>query len=55
MRNMNIREKNIQEQIKPIFDFYKNSLVNIIDSNIDNRIPSKNNLLKLSKPSILVF
>lgn len=30
-----------------MFDFYKNSLKDIIDSNINDKIPGKNNFLQL--------
>lgn len=45
MHILNKIEKNTQEQIKPIFDPYRNNLKNLIDSNIDNKIFSKNNFL----------
>lgn len=38
-----MRKRNIQEQIKPVFDFYKNNLEDIMNSNINDRIPDKNN------------
>lgn len=40
-----MREKNTQEQIELVFNPYKNSLKNIIDSNIDDRVSGKNNFL----------
>lgn len=40
-----MRKKNIQGQIKPVFDPYKNSLKNVIDNNIDDKISSTNNFL----------
>lgn len=55
MRALNIKEKNIQKQIKIVFDFYKNSLKDIIYSNIDNGVFKRNNLLQLLKPSIAAF
>lgn len=51
----NIREKNIQGQTKSLFNLYKDSLKDMIDNNIDNRISDKNNFLLPSKPSILAF
>lgn len=38
-----------------IFDLYKDSLKDVIDSNIDDRIPDKNNSLQLLKPRISAF
>lgn len=38
-----------------MFDLYKDSLEDIMDSNIDNRIFGKNNFLQLLKLSILAF
>lgn len=38
-----------------MFDSYKNSLKDVIDSNINDEIPSKNNSLKPSKSSVLAF
>lgn len=43
MHTLKMREKNTQEQTKPIFDLFKDSLEDVIDSNIDNRISSRNN------------
>lgn len=51
---LNIRVKNISKQTKPVFDSYKDNLEDMIDNNIDNRVPSKNNFLwplKLSAPA----
>lgn len=39
------KKRNIQRQINLVFDPYKNSLESIIDSNINNEISDKNNLL----------
>lgn len=52
MYALNIRKKNIQEQKKPRFDFYRDSLEEMIDSNIDNRVSDKNNFLWQSKSNI---
>lgn len=38
-----------------MFDFYKNSLKDVIDNNIHNRLPSKNNFLQLLKLNTLVL
>lgn len=54
MHALNIK-KNTQKQTKTIFDHCKNSLENIIDSNIDNSVSGKNNTLQASKPSTQVF
>lgn len=36
MRILNIKAKNTKKETKLIYDFYKDSLNNILDSNIDN-------------------
>lgn len=51
MCTLNMRERDTQEQTGPVFDFYRNSLKNVMDSNIDNEVSGRNNLLRLSKPS----
>lgn len=38
-----------------MFNFYKNNLENGIDSNIDDKIPSKNNFLQPSKLNASIF
>lgn len=38
-------KKDIQGQIEPMFDFYRNNLEDIINSNIGNRIVNRNSLL----------
>lgn len=38
-----------------MFDFYRDSPKNVIDIDINDRVPDKNNLLQLSKPSVLAF
>lgn len=55
MRTLNIREKDTQGQIKPIFNLSKNSLEDMINTNTDNRVSSRNNFLQLSKPNIPAF
>lgn len=40
MRTLNVKIKNTQGQIKLIHNFYKNSLDDILDSNIDNVVAS---------------
>lgn len=49
MHALNIRKKDTKEQIKLVFDCYRNSVENVIDNNIDNEIFGKNNLLQLTK------
>lgn len=46
-----MREKGIQKQIESVFDPYRNSLKDVIDSNIDDRVYSRKNPLQLSKPN----
>lgn len=41
--------------MKPVFNRYKNSFKDVIESNIDNKISSKNNFLQLLKPSVLTL
>lgn len=51
-RALNIREKDIQRQIKPILNPCKDSLNGVMDINIDDEISNKSNpleQLKLSK------
>lgn len=55
MRTLNIREGDTQGQTKPIFDLYKYSLEAVMDSDIDDRVPGKNNPLQPSTPSALAF
>lgn len=45
MYTLNLRKKDIKWQLELVLDFGNNSLKNIIDSNIINRIPGKNNFL----------
>lgn len=52
MHALNMRKSDTQRQTKPVFDFYKVSLENVMDSNINNRVPSRNNSLQLSKLSV---
>lgn len=52
MHILNIQERDTQEQTEPLFDYYRDSLKDVIDNNIDNVVSSRNNLLQLSKPSI---
>lgn len=52
---LNIRKKYSQKQKKPVFDTYRNSLKDIIDNNIDNSIPGRNNFLWLLKLNALDF
>lgn len=38
-----------------MFDLYKDSLENIIDNNIDNKVSGRNNLLQLLKLKVTAF
>lgn len=49
-----MRREDIQGQMEPVFNPYKNRLKDIIDSNIDDGVSRKSNLLKSSKPSALI-
>lgn len=55
IRIWNIRRKDMQEQIKPMFDSYGDNIEDVIDSNIDNDVSGRNNLLRLSKPSAIAL
>lgn len=55
MRTLNIRERDTQGQIQPVFDPYRNSLDNVIDNNIDDEILDRNNLPRPTKPNTSVF
>lgn len=50
-----MNKENNQKQTKLVFDFYKDNLEDVIDSNIDDRLFSRNNYLQLLKPSTSVF
>lgn len=49
MHALNIKEKNTQRQTKPVFNLYKDSLEDIIDSNVNNRVLVRKIFLQLSK------
>ena len=46
---LNMRKEDTQEQTEPMFDPYKDGLEDVINSNIDDRVPGKNNPLQPSK------
>ena len=46
-----MREADSQEQTEPVFDPYRDSLKNVMDSNVDDGVPGRNNPLQPSKPS----
>lgn len=50
-----MRQKDTQEQTKPVFNLYKDSLEDVIDNNIYDRVSGQNNLLWLSKSSELAL
>lgn len=45
MLALNIREKDIQGQMESVSNFHRNSLENVMDSNIDDGVAGKKNLL----------
>lgn len=45
MHTLNIRKRYTQGQTELVFRLYKDSLKDVIDSNIDNRLLSGNNSL----------
>ena len=51
MRALNMREGDTQGQTEPVFDPYRDSLEDVMDSNVDNGVPGRNNPLRPSKPS----
>ena len=52
---LNMKEKDTQRQTEPVFDLYRDSLEDVMDSNIDDRLLGENNYLRLSKPSTLIL
>lgn len=52
---VNIGKKDTQKQTEPIFDIYRNNLEDVMDSNIDNTVHTKNNFLFPSKPNVSAF
>ena len=48
---LNMKEKNTQGQIGPLFDLYRDSQEDVMDSNIDDWLTGRNNLLQPSKLS----
>ena len=48
---LNVRERDTQGQTEPVFDPYRDSLEDVMDSNVDNGVPGRNNPLRPSKPS----
>ena len=51
MHALNMREGDTQGQTEPVFDPYRDSLEDVIDSDVDDGVPGKNNPLQPSKPS----
>ena len=51
MRTLNLREGDTQGQTKPVFDPYRDSLEDVINSDVDDGVPGRNNPLQPSKPS----
>ena len=51
MRALNMREGDTQRQTEPVFDPYRDSLEDVMDSNIDDGVPGRNNSLQPSKCS----
>ena len=51
MHTLNIRKKDTSGQIELVFNLYRNILKDVMDSNINNKVFGRNNLLQLSKPS----
>lgn len=45
MRALNIREEDTQGQTKPISDLFRDNLKDVINSNINDQVLSRNNLL----------
>ena len=51
MRALNKREGDTQGQTEPVFDSYRDSLGDGIDSDVDDEVPGRNNPLRPSKLS----
>lgn len=51
MHILNMKKKDIQEQTEPVFDLYRDNVKNVIDTDIDDGLPNRNNYLQLLKPS----
>ncbi len=51
MRALNMKEGDTQRQTKPVFDLYRDSLEDVMDSDIDDEVPGRNNPLRPSKRS----
>ena len=51
IRALNMRKGDTQGQIEPVFDPYRDSLEDVMDSNVDKGVPGRNNPLRPSKPS----
>lgn len=50
-----MKKRDIQRQTELVFNLYRDSLEDVIDSNIDDELPSRNNHLwpsKLSAPAL---
>ena len=48
---LNMREEDTQGQTEPVFDPYRDSLEDVIDSDVDDGVPGRNNPLRPSKAS----
>ena len=51
MRALNMREGDTQGQTEPVFDLERNSLKDVIDSDVDDGVSGRSNPLRLLKPS----
>lgn len=51
MHILNMKEKDIQKQTEPVFDLYRDNVKDVIDTDINDALPSRNNYLQLLKPS----
>ena len=49
IRALNMREGDTQGQTEPMFDPYRDSLKDVMDSNINDGVPGRNNSLQPSK------
>ena len=55
MHTLNMREGDMQGQIEPLFDLYRDRLEDVIDNDVDDGVHGRNNPLQLLKPSAPVF
>lgn len=48
-------KKDTEKQMKPVLDFYRDNLNNIMENNINDEVLGRNNLLQISKLNTSIF